>query len=395
MKRTVVGTVLVSVLTFLLVAGGVVACGAWPTSASPTSPELVSELPSEAVVDPKGQSAAPANAPMSAPANAPEPCSAPGFPGGDLYQVPDWDRHVCLDEVGVAAAEAAMGVGHEPGVLLLTAETEISVFVSAEGEIYEMSPIFWPRLLGETWHSDPVTLGTLVTIEFPSGLWGLGPGQEGTCPAAGFARIGKWSPGVCLGLYEADGGLVYAALEAVEMGEPGATIYVRPGETVWGTIYIASEFSEAHGYPARGATFWPRTGGMEASTVIPIEVATKVTLGGGADGAFYGLGHAPEGEETISVVDYCSTNTDQISDWSVGICGSSEVAAAVVDLGVIRGPIQGYFYISDDPEAQALHGYTAGAALYGPEGGLVEIALGVEVPLDLATGDWNLGPPVE
>lgn len=316
--------------------------------------------------------------------NAPVPCAAPGFPGGDLYQVPNWDKHVCLDAAGVAAAS------QEPGVLIFAVDTTVSVFVSAEGDLYEMNPVFWPRLLGETRYFE-VTLGKVVEVKFPPGQWGLGPGQKGSCLPAGLARIRKWSPGVCLGLHEADGGLVYAALEAAEMEEPGGTVYVRPGETVWGTIWISPHYMNAHGYPDRGAMFWPRTEGVAPSCVIPIGVLTEVTLSGGEDGSWYGLGHAPDPAREETAVDPClAKGLRQVPGWSVPICGNDQLIAGTSAgrPGVVTGPISGgvLLILSEGDR----HGYTEGATLYGP-GDPIEIPLDNKVSFNLGAGEWGLG----
>lgn len=388
MKRT--GTLIGLVLAFALIAVVVVARYAWPTLAS----RVPRELPSEVAVD--LPSAVMGENPVAM-TNALAPCAAPGFPGGDLNQVPGWDEHVCLDEVGVAAASEAMAAGHEPGVLIFSEETTVSVFVSAEGDLYQQDPVFWPRLLGETRYFK-VTLGAVVEITLPAGEWGLGPGQEGTCPAAGFAGIRKWSPGVCLGLYEADGGLVYAALEAAEMGEPGGTVYVRPGETVWGTVWISPDYMDAHGYPDRGAMFWPRIEGVEASAVIPVGVGTEVTLSGGDSGALYGLGHAPDPGDAALVVDpyvdpCLAEGLRQVPDWSVPICSNGPLIAGTDGRpGVVVGPISGAVLLIMSEGAQ--HGYTRGATLWGP-GDPIEIPLDSKVPFDLTTGEWGLGPPAD
>lgn len=147
-RRIGIGTLVGLVLALALIAAGVsIARNARSTSASgplgnPSS-EVAVDLPSAVM----GENPV-------AMTNALAPCAAPGFPGGDLYQVPNWDKHVCLNEVGVAAASQAMAKGHEPGVLIFAVDTTVSVFVSAEGDLYKINPVFWPRLLGETryWH---------------------------------------------------------------------------------------------------------------------------------------------------------------------------------------------------------------------------------------------------
>jgi len=384
-RRIGVGRLVGLVLALALIAAGVsIARNAWPTSASgplgnPPS-EVAADLPSVGM----GED-------LVAMTNALAPCAAPGFPGGDLYQVPNWDKHVCLDAVGVAAASQAMAEGHEPGVLIFAANTTVSVFVSAEGDLYEMNPVFWPRLLGETRYFE-VTLGTVVEVNFPPGQWGLGPGQKGSCLPAGLARIRKWSPGVCLGLHEADGGLVYAALEAAEMEEPGGTVYVRPGETVWGTVWISPDYMDAHGYPDRGAMFWPRTEGVTPSSVIPIGVLTEVTLSGGEDGSWYGLGHAPDdpAKEEAAADPCLAKGLRQVPGWSVPICGNDQLIAGT-DAGrpgVVTGPISdGVLLILSEGDQ---HGYTEGATLYGP-GDPIEISLDNKVSFNLGAGEWGLG----